>query len=286
MKKLLKWTGLVLGSLVGLLVLAVVVLYILGGSKANATYEITPALTSVPSDSASIARGSHLASIHACRYCHGDNLEGKILDDVPPFRLAPPNLTPGKGGIGPSYSDADWDRAIRHGVSPEGRALLVMPAEFFNGMADEDAAALIAFLKTLPPVDNEVPPTEFHTLGRILAGAGPLDPVQFIKATRGRATAPPPGPTLEYGDYLAHITCIGCHGPDLRGGPSPNPEVPGSDLAAVGSWSYDDFANTMRTGERPSGAAMDPANMPWPAFAAMTDDELRALHTYLQTLSN
>ena len=286
MKKLLKWTGIVLGGLVGVLVLALVALYILGGSKANATYEITPAITSVPSDSATIARGSHLASIHACRYCHGDNLEGKILEDAPPFLLAPPNLTPGKGGVVASYTDADWDRAIRHGVNPEGRALIVMPAEFFNGMADVDAAALIAFLKNLPPVDNEVPPTAFHAMGRILAGAGPLDPVQFTKATRGRATAPPPGPTLEYGDYLAHITCIGCHGPDLRGGPSPNPEVPGSDLAAAGTWSFDDFANSMRTGQRPSGVTMEPANMPWPAFAAMTDDELRALHTYLKTLSD
>ncbi len=97
MKKLLKWTGIVLGSLVGLLVIALVVLYILGGSKVNATYEVTPALSSVPSDSATIARGSHLASIHACRYCHGDNLEGKIMADIPPFLLAPTNLTPGKG---------------------------------------------------------------------------------------------------------------------------------------------------------------------------------------------
>ncbi len=286
MKKLLKWTGIVLGSLVGLLVLALVVFYLLGGSKANATYEVTPALSSVPSDSATIARGSHLASIHACRYCHGDNLEGQVLADAPPFLLAPTNLTPGKGGIGQAYTDADWDRAIRHGVSPEGKALIVMPAEFFNGMADEDAAALIAYLKNLPPMDNEVPPTEFHVMGRILAGVGPLDPVQFTKTTRARASAPAPGPTLEYGDYMAHITCIGCHGEDLRGGPSPNPDLPGPDLAAAGVWSFDDFARAMRTGERPSGVAMDPEGMPWPAFAAMTDEELQAIHTYLKTLLN
>ncbi|MFB3131307.1 MAG: cytochrome c [Rhodothermales bacterium] len=194
MKKLLKWTGIVLGSLVGLLVLALVVLYILGGSKANATYEVTPALSSVPSDSATIARGSHLASIHACRYCHGDNLEGQVLADAPPFLLAPSNLTPGKGGIGQAYTDADWDRAIRHGVSPEGKALIVMPAEFFHGMADEDAAALIAYLKNLPPMDNEVPPTEFHAMGQILAGVGPLDPVQFTNDHAGARLGPGPWP--------------------------------------------------------------------------------------------
>jgi mono/diheme cytochrome c family protein len=121
---------------------------------------------------------------------------------------------------------------------------------------------------------------------RILAGAGPLDPVQFIKTTRARASAPPYGPTVEYGDYMANMTCIGCHGEDLRGGPSPDPDLLGPDLAAAGAWSFDDFARAMRTGERPSGVAMDPKDMPWTAFAAMTDEELTAIHTYLKTLLN
>ena len=286
MKKVFKGIGLVLGGLIILLLIAGVVLYGRGGSASEKTYAVTPALSTVPMDSASAVHGEHLATIHACRSCHGDHLEGRVFLDIPPFRAVASNLTPGGGGVGRTYTDADWDRAIRHGVKPDGRWVLVMPSTLFHNLSDDDAADLIAYLKSLPPVDNELPATELYALGRIVAGTGGLDPDEFVATGPARTTAPPPGPTAAYGAYLTSITCIGCHGDDLRGGESPNPELPGPDLLAAGAWPLDGFMEAMRTGIRPSGAAMDDEWMPWTSFQHMTDEELQAIHEHLKTLAH
>ena len=286
MKKLLKWTGIVLGCLIGLILIAGVTLYTIGSGAFDKTYEVTPKLTSVTADSASLAHGEHLAKIHVCQYCHGDNFEGRVFVDAPPFLVVSSNLTAGKGGIGQAYSDADWDRAIRHGIKPDGKAVVIMPSKIFNHMSDDDANALIAYLKSVPPVDNELPVTELRALGAIIAGTGGLGPDEFVNVDPSRSSAPAPGPTAEYGAYLANITCIGCHSDDLRGGVSPNPDLPGPDLAPAASWSFDMFAKTMRTGVNPGGKQMDPEWMPWEAFQYMTDDELTAIHEHLKTLAN
>ena len=89
--------------------------------------------------------------------CHGDNLAGDTLvDDFAFARIAASNLTSGRGGIGGTYSDIDYVRAIRHGVGNDGKGLPIMPSEAFNKFSDHDLGAMIAYLKTLPPVDNEV----------------------------------------------------------------------------------------------------------------------------------
>jgi cytochrome c553 len=252
----------------------------------NQTFAVTPSLTSVASDSATLARGQHLARIHACHYCHGDNLEGKVFVDAPPFLVVAANLTSGRGGIGQAYTDADWDRALRHGVKPDGKAVIIMPSRLFNRLSDDDANALIAYLKSVPPVDHELPATEVRALGAVIAGTGGLGPDDFINTNPSRTSAPALGPTLEYGTYLTGITCIECHGADLRGGVSPDPEVPGPDLAVAGSWPLDAFIQMMRTGVNPGGKTLNAEVMPWPAFQHMTDDELQAIYEHLKTLGN
>ncbi len=286
MKKILKWTGIVLGSVLVLVLIAGVTLYTMGSGTLDTTYAVTPKLTSVPSDSASVARGEHLAKIHACMDCHGENLEGRVFLDIPPFMAVSTNLTPGKGGIGQTYSDADWDRAIRHGVKPDGKSVLVMPSVDYHDMSDDDTAALIAYLKSVPPVDNELPATEYRPPIMLMAGAGAYNPGDYVNTAAARASAPTSGPTAEYGAYLASITCQSCHGEDLHGGESPNPDLPGPDLAAAGSWSFEDFAKTMRTGVNPDGRQLPAEFMPWTAFQHMTADEMTALHEHLKTLTN
>jgi hypothetical protein len=81
--------------------------------------------------------------------------------------LAIPNLTTGAGGVGDTNTDEDWVRAIRHGVGHDGRGLALMPSAVFYYLSDEDLGALIAYLKSLPPVDNEMPGTDLGPVGRI-----------------------------------------------------------------------------------------------------------------------
>jgi mono/diheme cytochrome c family protein len=87
-----------------------------------------------------------------CVQCHGEDLGGKIYIDAGALgRVVGSNLTKGKGGIGSTFTDKDWVRAIRHGVRRDGSSLLVMPSETFVHMSGQDLSALISYLKQLPP---------------------------------------------------------------------------------------------------------------------------------------
>jgi cytochrome c553 len=284
MRKLLKYAGYTLGGLVVLLLLVAAGGYLLGGRKLGRTYAVQPAALALPSDSAALARGAYLVQTNGCRDCHGEDLAGQVMIDAPPFHVVTSNLTRGAGGIGDDYTDADWDRAIRHGVRPDGRPLIVMPSAAFHALSDRDAAALIAFLKTVPPVDNELPPTEVRTLGRLLVGLGQLDPAMEVRTTAARAHAPDPTPTAEYGAYLASVTCQYCHGADLRGGQPPEPGAPPApDLATAGQWPLATFKQVLRTGRLPGGRELNPA-MPISFTRQLTDDDLAALHAHFATL--
>jgi mono/diheme cytochrome c family protein len=161
--KVLKWIGYILGGLVVIFLLALGVFYFMSTQKLGNNYEVTPDPISVPNDEASIARGRHIAeSMSDCVGCHTENLGGQMFLDEPSFaQISAPNLTGGQGGIGATYSDEDWMRAIRHGVAADGRALLIMPSHWFYYLQDEDLGALIAYLKTVPPVDQAWPPVRW-----------------------------------------------------------------------------------------------------------------------------
>lgn len=283
--RVLKWFGIVIGGLVVLLIIAGSVMYFIGSSRLETRYQVTTAHLTIPSDSASIAHGEHLTHTQGCRDCHTPSLGGQVMMDAPPFRVVASNLTSGEGGIGDTYTDEDWDRAIRHGVRPDGSPLLIMPSAAFHRLSDFDAAALIAYLQTVPPTDNELPPTEVRLPGKIMA-AGMLDPAFEVSTSRPPVETPPaPGPTAEYGAYLTSITCAYCHGADLGGA---QPAMPGSppapDLATAGGWSIADFKHALRTGERPDGTEVDDEFMPIAFTQTMKDHELEAIHAYLATL--
>jgi mono/diheme cytochrome c family protein len=293
-RKIFKWIAIVLGSLIGLLVLAFVVLYTIGTVKWNkmhGPYDLPVEAISVPTDQASIVRGEHVATIHMCKDCHTDTWGGQI-DSVPGLiTLSIPNLTSGAGGIGATNTDEDWVRAIRHGVGHDGRGLILMPSRIWYYLSDDDLADLIAYLKNLPPVDNKLPDSELGPLGRVMLALGQLPPdlipnVTVIDHNGPRPVAPEPGVTVAYGKYLA-ITCTACHGSNLNGKLiqtdaeylAPN-LTPGGELHA---WSDEDFMRTLRTGVTPGGKQLKSA-MPWKYFGQMTDDELKAVWMYLQSL--
>ncbi len=284
MRNALKWIGLGLGGLIVVLFLAGFVMYMVGGAKLKQTYAVETAALDLPSDSASLARGAHLARTNGCPDCHGERLAGQVFVDAPPFRIVASNLTPGAGGVGAHYTAEDWDRSIRHGVKPDGRPVFIMPSAAFHRLSDEDAAALIAYLQRLPAVDNELPATEIRVPGRIMAAAL-LDPAFEVRTAPARAERPPVGPTAEYGEYLASSICAYCHGDNLQGAQPPNPDSPPApSLLAAGQWSMDEFATFLRTGTTPGGRTVNPEFMPISFTSQYDSTEVAALHAYLATL--
>jgi mono/diheme cytochrome c family protein len=288
MKRVLKWLGMLVGLSVLVLIVFAVFVYFSSNAKLDKTYDVETTVQAVESDSSSVARGHHLAQIHGCFECHGDNLEGKLLMDAPPFaRVAATNLTPGAGGVGSTYSSEDWERALRHGVSAGGTGLFpMMPSHAYANMNDADTGDLIAFLSQIEPVDNELPERALYPIGRMVLATGGLALIpERIDHDKPAPEVIAPSASVEYGRYLVNITCTDCHGADLRGGKHPDPDGPeGPDLAAAGGWTFDNFAAAMRTGVRPSGLPMDAKYMPWQSFRHMTDIELSAIYSYLKQL--
>ncbi len=291
MRKALKWVGIVLGVVVGVIILAVAAVYILSSIRFNKTYDVTPSTVDLPTDSAAVDFGHHLAIIRGCTECHGADLSGDVFFNDPAIgTLYTANLTSGKGGVGAEFSDADFFRVLEHGVDPEGKSVYFMPAEEFTHMSDQDLADIIAYIRSVPPVDAEHPEPAIGPMGRILflTGQLPLMPAELIDHGAPRPTAPQPGPTAEYGAYLA-TTCAGCHGPTFSGGTIPGAPpgtVPAANITQGGEligWSEADFAKAVRTGEKPSGHQID-SFMPVKNFADMTDDEVTAVWLYLKSL--
>src|SRR4051794_16859501 len=170
----LRWIGIGILSLAGLLLVATIGIYAASSIRINKGYQIADESIVIPSDAASIERGRHLATtIGQCNDCHGENLAGKEFLNAPGLgHFYSANLTSGAGGAGQSFSDADWIRALRHGVGKDGKALLIMPAKNFNALGPEDLGALIAYIKSVPAIDNVVPASDIQVLGRTLYLAG------------------------------------------------------------------------------------------------------------------
>ena len=217
---------------------------------------------------------------------------GEVLEDDPVFgKLVPSNLISGKGGIGGRYTDIDYVRSIRHGVGPTGKPLVLMPSEYFNNINDTDLGAIISYLKTLTPVDNELAETSLGPLGRVITLMDEaLVPAGMIEHDAARPPDIEPAVTAEYGEYLALICSI-CHGDNLAGGSVPGesgdaPLAPNlTPKGALSSWSGADFVTVLRTGTTPAGKRLDDEFMPWQRFKGLTDDELMAIWMYLSSLT-
>lgn len=292
MKRALQWIGIGLGALLGVIVIAAVVLHMVGRSRLANAPDVPLQPVTVPTDASAVARGDYLVhAVSACTGCHGENLEGGVLIDEAPIGYLPaPNLTAGAGGIGASYTDADWERAIRHGVGADGRVLSAMPSQLFAHYSNEDLGALIAYLKQVPPVDNDLGPRNITFPGTILFGVLGYNtmPVTMIEHETVGQAAPPAGATAEYGEYLVNIAvCRDCHAANLAGNTDPNGPPLGPNLTPGGelsSWSEADFINTIRTGITPSGRQLS-EEMPWQIYQRMGDAELQAIWAYLHSLS-
>jgi cytochrome c553 len=293
MKKLVRILAWSAVALTALLTVSGGVLYVASQRRIDRKFAVAGHPLQIPNDSIALARGRRLATtISKCAECHAADFGGGLFIDAPPVaRLYSANLTRGKGGVGGQLSDLDWERALRHGVKPDGSALLYMPAQEITEMSDEDTAALIAYLKTLPPVDREQGLNSVGPIGRVLLLKGdlPLLPAEMINHEAAHPAPVPAGASVAYGAYLANIGgCKGCHGAGLSGGhiPGTPPEwKPAANLTptGIGNYTEENFFRALRTATRPSGAPIDPL-MPVKFTKDMTDDEIRALFAYLKTV--
>lgn len=286
MPRLLRYLLILVAAAAALLILATTVIRNDIDQRLETRYSAELDQIPIPSDQASVERGRHLVSaVFFCQECHGEELQGQLyLDDPLSGRVAARNLTHGAGGVGTSYSDTDWVRAIRHGLDENGRPLILMPSNSYYHIGDRDLGAIIAFLKSLPPVDNPLPERDLGLLSYLtLLTDNTLIPAEAIDHAGARSAAPAPAVTVEYGEYLA-TACTICHGPDLKGGPTAGAGLDLTQSGDLADWSESDFRHALRTGETPRGEDLDPRLMPWKRIGDLTDDEMAAIWMYLQTL--
>lgn len=278
----------IVGGLVGLILLVVIVTSAISEMRQRRHYDVAGKAVAIPSDSASLARGKVLATLYGCTGCHTPTLAGAtIIDQFPMAKLTSANLTRGQGGIAATYTDADWDRAVRHGLKRDGTPLFLMPSHEYNRISDDEFGRVLAYVKSVPPVDKTPAPRSIYPLARAIHVFGaPLVPAEKIDHATQRNPQPPPGATLAYGEYVAGA-CKFCHGADLGGQavggePGAPPSPPIGRASVVARWTEAQFFQTLRTGVTPEGRKLRPRYMPWTEIGQLTDDELRALQLYLK----
>ena len=290
MRKFLKILGLAAAGIVALIAFGAVMVYFSSNAKMRATHIVTVKPVSIPSGAEAVARGRHLALSRGCVDCHGQDFAGaKIMDDTPMGKIFGVNLTRGTGGLA-NYSDEDWVRAIRHGIARDGHGVFLMPSDEYSQLSDADVGALVAFMKSLPPVDRASVPLGLGPISRMLLATGKMKlSADVIDHANLHPPVIAPGVTVEYGRYLA-VACVTCHGPNYSGGKiaiGPPDWPPARNLTphesgSLAKWTQADFFRAIRERKRPDGTTLDPA-MPL-GFAAMNDEELSALWVFLKSL--
>src|SRR5258706_14355214 len=188
MKKVIRRAAIVLVSLlVAIAALAGGALW-MGQRKLERQVDVRVVPVAYVRDRAALQQGKYLFETRGCAECHGSDGRGLAFIDKPEMRVKSPNITSGPGGVVSSYNEGDWVRAIRHGVSPSGHALFLMPSEDYNRMSDPDFAALGAYMRSLPPVKGEPAEVRLPFIVKARHAAG------VLKAASERTDHRPPPP--------------------------------------------------------------------------------------------
>lgn len=289
MKKFLRITLKILASIILVIGLFFTFVYFKTNSRINQEFTVQGKQIQISADRAEIAEGKRLYISRGCVDCHGQDGAGvKFLDNPAIGSFTGSNLT--KRANGEKISAPDFEKAVRHGVAATGKSLLFMPSTDFAQMSDEETGRLLAYIRSLPAVDKPAPVQKVGPMGRILYFFGKLPLLTSAELIDHQAQSPvkvQPAVSLEYGKYIA-MTCTGCHGTSLKGGPIPGapPEWPAAqDITgkALSKYGQMQFLTAIRTGKRPDGSEIR-FPMPWKNFSQMSDTELKALHLYLRGL--
>ncbi|UHG94257.1 c-type cytochrome [Spirosoma oryzicola] len=272
----------------------------------------------VSATKAQIERGRYLANhVNVCIDCHSTRdwsrfagppvagTTGKGGDRFGPEVGFPgtfyaPNITP--SGIG-QWSDGEIIRAIASGVTREGKAIFpVMPHPAYGRMDVEDVKSIVAYVRTLKPIDNAVPASEADFPMNFILNTIPQKPAFQTK--------PDTTDVLAYGGYLVNAAgCTECHsqqdqgkaiaGLEFAGGREfviPGGKVQSANITpdtktGIGQWTKEAFVARFKAYD-PARGYMAPevkpgdrqSLMPWTMYAGMTESDLGAIYTYLKTL--
>lgn len=291
-----RWMRITIGVTAALVLLAVAAVLSgvrLAESRMQRKVEVAVQPVAYADDARSLERGRYLYASRGCVDCHGANGAGRtfVEDAGAGLLIKGPNITAGPGSVVANYRPEDWVRAIRHGVAPGGRPLMVMPSEDYNRLTNADLAALVAHVRSLPPAAGGAAVVELPLPARVLYGWGAMqDAAAKIDHARPPAQPVPEGVTAAHGAYVANM-CLGCHGPQLAGGriPGAPPDWPAASRLAPGEGSAmsrypdaDALIRLFRTGRRLDGSTVKV--MPFESLREVSETDLRALHLYLRNL--
>lgn len=259
-----------------------------------------------------LERGKYLAhNVAVCLDCHSTRdwtrysgpvmpdswgKGGEIFDESMglPGTIYARNITP--AGIG-KWTDGELLRAFTTGVNRDGEALFpLMPYTHFGKMTREDAESILVYVRSLPPIQNEVPKRTLKFPMNLIVRTIP-SPAEFApKVDKNN--------TVEYGHYLVNMaSCAECHTQSKEGQALPGMEFAGGVQfpkahwivrsanitpdkdTGIGLWEKADFikhfrdANTNQVDEKAKNTVMPLSN-----YAGMTDEDLGSIFDYLRTL--
>jgi cytochrome c553 len=279
-KKLFKWTGFVVAGLTGVVLLGLAWVFFASERELGRQFTVIdePPMI-IPKDVVSIAEGERIARLAGCLHCHGEKLNGGLVEDIPNLvRLVAPNISVRL----PEYSDAQLATVLRKGVKPDGKSVLFMPSEMYRHMGDGDLAQLIAYLRTVPATAEGVQEqTEVRIIGRTLIALG-----EFKTSALAIQTLPAAVRGFDANDmasrgrYLTMNFCSECHGQSLEGFAPINAPP----LAVAKGYSADQFARLMHDGvalgDRQT-RLMSPTSVA--RFSKFTPQEVAAVHAFLSS---
>lgn len=243
-----------------------------------------------------IARGAYLVSIGICDSCHTPkDAEGRSIKEMHLAGghrvggLLSSNLTPDPDtGLG-KWSDEQIIASIRNGVRADGAPVRPpMGVFFYRNISDEDIHAIVAYLRTVPPVKNAVERAPAR-------GPSPVyEPVTAVGS-------PDVKDQIRHGRYLGETIahCVQCHTPRINGSPDTARYGAGGNTytargggtvlapnitpTRLASWSDDQIKAAITKGVRPDGGQLA-AVMDFDLYARMTEADLSALVAYLRSL--
>jgi mono/diheme cytochrome c family protein len=278
MTKVLRWAGYSLASVIGLILVAAALLWIISSIKLNARTQAKREQLAQPTPQ-QLADAGRAGWTLGCFSCHGKDLHGgKIFDQPLVGTVWAPNLTMAAA----HGTDQQLAQAIRQGIGVDGRSLFVMPAEAFQHLSDQEVAALIRMIRATRPGGSPTPPNSYGPLGRLGLVLGKFRTAPDLVAEYSIQEPYPAGPQFEAGRRLSMTTCSGCHGPDLAG-KEVKPGETSPDLTIVGAYELAAFKKLLREGV-PAGGQKLPMMGPTARsdLSHLTDAEIEAVYDYLR----